>query len=372
MKTILLILQLFIFCPVHSIAADTTWLNNKWQPCSKENAAYFSINKGKQQQLYYNNSNALLMKGSFSDERLLYKEGTFTWYFPDGKLKDSITYVHNSPRYLAHFHSNGQMKTLLLYNDSNRAVFVNSWNQDGSVSFIDTFYHDRKHNECNKDTAWLKGIIERETDSCWHLRFYYMTNNRLYINSYYKQRLCTTRIKDFEKYNEEGKLTDSSLYSLNGRRQEVWLFHHNCLISAYKKYDSLGKLSGTTVWDEYGNEQFIDPAIVYPSQPEGFRAWKNKVMMQINNDSSINWSKRSQYYGRVSIKLAIDSSGNLLSAYTRNPSPYPDLNSLILFVCRQYDKWKPGTVKGVRSSFIINCNFYFTGGKITGYQQTYL
>jgi TonB family protein len=205
----------------------------------------------------------------------------------------------------------------------------------------------------------------------WHLTFYYTSNGRLYINSFYKQRLCVTRIGHFERYNEEGKITDSCLYYDNGKRQALWQFRNNCTLSAYKTFDTAGVLTGGTYWDEQGNERIIDPSVRYPSQPGGFQAWKKRVLSQINNDNSIEWTQRSGYYGSIHVKLHISREGELTNAFIRDPSGFPDLDSLVLKTCMQYKSWKPGTIRGRKAPFLLNCNFYFTAGKVTGYQQVY-
>ena len=358
-----------VFC-----ASDTTWLNDKWARCQKDQASYYKISKEQsglwKQEMYFRNSRKLFMVGYFKDSACYVKSGTFKWYYNTGSIKDSGIYDNNNPRYICHFHTNGKVKTIIKYNDLNHAVYVNSWTAEGMESNIDTFYHDNKHNECNKDTAYLKGIIVKE-DSAWHLRFYYMDNNQLYINSWYKQRLCTTRIRNFEHYNKEGKLLDSALYYDNGRKQAVWLLHNNCMVSAYKKNDTSGVLIGGSTWYEQGNERTINPSIVYPSQPGGFQVWKKKVIGEINSNHSIDRDQLQNYYGNIHVKLLINHEGKLTAVYIRDPSAFPQMDALILSVCKRYEHWKPGTLHGHPSDFVLNCNFFFTAGVVTGYQQSY-
>lgn len=372
MKTSLLFLIFFLIAASCLADKDTSWLNNHWQQCLKNNAVYYSITAKKdslwQQQMFFAKTGRLFMTGFFKDPRCTIKSGTFKWYFENGVMSDSITYYNNNPRYLCHYHTNGTKKTILTYNNVNRATYVNSWNPDGTEKYMDTFYHDKQHNECHKDTAWLKGIIRLE-DSSWHLRFYYISNNKLYINSWYRQRLCVNRIKDFERYNEDGKLVDSILYHDNGKKKAAWLFHNNCMISAYKKYDSLGVLIGGSYWDEAGNQSVINPDIIYPSQPEGFKAWKQKLIAQINNDKSIDPSIKENYYGNIQVKLVISKEGKLVTSFIAHPSAYPAFDRLIQNVCNQYTQWRPGTIRGIKSDFVLNCNFFFTAGVVTGYQQ---
>ena len=368
-----LIFLFFLFANITASAADTAWLDQKWQSCKKERAHYYSIStKNKDlwlQQMYYSGNGHLFMIGYFNDAACTMMCGIFKWYTPTGEIIDSIIYQNNQIRYLCHFHPNGKVKTILIYNDKNLATYVNSWNMEGHESYSDTFYHDRHHRECNKDTAYLKGIITKE-DNAWHLRFYFQDNGGIYINSYYKERLCTTRIKSFECY-KNGKLLDSALYNDYGKRVALWQYHNNCMLSSYRTFDTSGHVTSGKSWDEGGNETVLDTSVVYPSQPGGFKRWKKAVMLQINNDKTIDRIILQGYYGSVQVKLYIDKKGQLLTAFIPHPSAFPDMDALILKTCKSYQTWKPGTRHGRKADFLLNCNFFFTAGLVTGYQQTY-
>jgi hypothetical protein len=67
----------------------------------------------------------------------------------------------------------------------------------------------------------------------------------------------------------------------------------------------------------------------------------------------------------------IDKEGNLLKAYIPSPSAFHDMDEIILKVCRRYTRWHPGKLRGLPANFTLNCNFFITAGKVTGYQQTY-
>ncbi|MEO8770100.1 MAG: hypothetical protein ABI402_08450 [Ferruginibacter sp.] len=372
MKTLLITLIIISFYSISYANTDTTWLNHTWQDCKKDAATYYAITIKQdslwKQQLYYIDSKRQFMNGSFKDAACIIKTGTFTWYNADGRLTDSIIYNNGKPVYLSHFHDNGKMKTLLLYNNHG-ATYVNSWDRYGEISYCDTFYHDRAHNECNKDTAWIKGVIKKE-DSIWHLRFYYVDDGSLYINSYYKERLCRTRIGTFTRYMN-GKINDSALYNDNGKKMAVWQFRNNCSLSSNRTFDSLGMMTGGKDWDEHGNERIFNPNIKYPSPPGGFKQWKKKLIIQLNNDHSIDPKMRSGFYGSVHVRLEIDELGKLQAAYISDPSPIADMNVLIVKTIKLYEIWKPGTVNGKPTDFTIYCNLTFMEGKVSGDQEVY-
>lgn len=372
MRTLLITLILISSYIVSFANADTTWLNLKWQECKKDAATYYALTIKQdslwKQQLYYLNTNRLFMNGSFKDAACTIKTGTFTWYNTNGRLTDSIIYNNCKPVYLSHFYDNGKMKTLLLYNNYG-ATYVNSWKKDGEISYCDTFYHDRAHNECNKDTAWLKGVIKKE-DSIWHLQFYYMDDGSMYINSYYKERLCRTRIGTFTRYLNR-KLSDSTIYNENGKKRAAWQFHNNCSLSSYATYDSLGLMIGGKTWDEHGNEKIFDPKIKYPSPAGGFKQWKKKIIVELNNDQTIDPKTRLGFYGNVHTRLVIDKYGKLQAVYISDPSAFPEMDALIIKTIKLYETWKPGTVSGKPQDFTINCNLAFMEGKVSGEMQTY-
>ncbi|MEO6670199.1 MAG: energy transducer TonB [Ferruginibacter sp.] len=372
MRPILATLFVLCFCFTAYAGVDTSWLDRKWQNCKKEGAVYYSI-KEKQdslwaQRLYYAGSNCLFMKGSFHDEACILKTGTFTWYNSNNVLTDSIIYNNGKPVYLTHFHTNGKMKTLLTYN-SHGATYVNSWDKSGNIAYCDTFYHDRAHNECHKDTAWLKGIIKKE-DSIWHLQFFYMHDSSLYINSYYKERLCRTRIGTFTRYLN-GKITDSSFYNNSGQKMAVWQFRNDCRLSSYRTFDSMGVMIGGKNWDQQGNERIFNPNVTYPSTRGGFKQWKKNLITRLNNDQSIDQNKRSGYYGTVHARLVIDKYGVLQAVYISDPSPFAEMDALIIRTIKSYENWKPGTVNGKPQDFTINCNLVFMEGRVSGEQENY-
>lgn len=373
MKTLLTSLFIIILCHFSYAGIDTTWLNQHWRSCKKDEAVYFAITEKRdgawKQQMYFTKTNQLFMVGDFEDPACIIKTGSFTWYNDTGGLTDSIIYKNNKPVYLNHFHDNGKVKTLLLYDSSGRASYVNSWNKYGEISYCDTFYHDRLNNECHKDTAWIKGIIKNE-DSIWHLRFYYMDDGKLYINSYYKERLCRTRIGIFTKY-VNGKINDSILYNANGRKIALWQFHNNCSLSAYKTFDSAGNITGGKYWTENGNELSINPHLKFPVAPGGFRQWKKNVIAKLNNDQSIDRKDRSGYYGSVNARMTIDKFGKIQAVYIDDPSPFAGMDALIIKTIMQMENWKPGAVDDKPTDFTMYCKLSFTEGKFSGQQEIY-
>ena len=176
------------------------------------------------------------MAGFYNDSSYSKKLGPFEWYDRNGRITDSILYHDDRIIQLQHFHANGKPKTLLIYGDRSRAVYVNSWDQFGNETFIDTFYHARKGKDCNKDTPILQGIITKE-DELWHLRFFTVSKQEMVIGSWYMERLCKNKIRYFSNF-ENNKPARSVEYGKVGEiiLFKYWRYHTNGNICNYRVY----------------------------------------------------------------------------------------------------------------------------------------
>ena len=361
----LLIIVMYVLSYHPLFAGDTPWLGKKWQPVIRETASYYNIYSKKgnlvQQRMFYNNNGQLYMQGTYVDSLgRLVKNGVFKSFSENGILTDSVVYQNGIPVSMAILHKNGKLKTLLLRNEKSIATYVNSWDDRGNESYLDTFYHDNRGRDCHKDTAYLKGIINKE-DSIWKLRFYLADNGSLHSVAYYKERLCKTRVK-FGCWYQQGILKDSIIFTDKGKRNEAWYFHSNGILNAHHRYDSTGKISFAENKDEQGNSIKADTLSIHAMPAEGYKAWEKRLMKKMNNDNSIDWKYRKDLYSSVYIQFAIDADGNLVATAIKEASLYPEMDTLILNACKETVRWKPCTIHGRKSTCSrVKCFSYVAG-----------
>lgn len=353
--------------------SDTSWLNKRWRVCDRDSSVYFSI--GMQvdslwhQRIYYTANHQLYMKGQYKDSISRVRTGPFTWYNKMGILTDSIIYQKGLPVYSCRFHENGKRKTLLLYNDKYLATYVNSWDEQGRETTCDTFYQTWMHRECHRDTAQFKGIIRKE-DNNWRLAFYYTWNDSLVSEALYKERLCKTPIW-YKRYNRNGLVRDSILYNDKGKLKDIWYFFKSGMLNAHDGFDSSGKRISAENWDETGKAIKADTLVKYAAPAEGFKTWQKRILKKINKDDSVDWAYRKNLYGSVYIGFFVEEDGTMAEVSINQPSLYPALDSLILKICKEQDRWNPCTIHGRRERFYGVHSFSFIAGKVIKYQTLY-
>ncbi|MBC7534446.1 MAG: hypothetical protein H7258_01980 [Ferruginibacter sp.] len=396
MQKIYFILFFLLEHQLITAANDTSWLNKKWHACNKDTAVYYSLSNkvdtSWHRKIYYVTPCKLYMEGNYTDSLCRIKTGHFNWFNKDGGRESSALYQKGKPLNITHFHSNGKIKTKLDYDNAYGAIYVNSWDANGNESLIDSFYNDVFGHECHEDTAFSKGIINKE-DDIWHLRFFYRRNDSIMINSFYKERLCKTRINYWVRYYK-GIAIDSITYSSNGKKILEWLytnegiknkiktfdsgklvnelyFHKNGQKNYYKEYDSTWKITMAKNWDEHGQEIAVDSLIKYPQPIENEGKWKQQLIKKINDNQSFSRKEKKDFYGTVYIGFIIDSNGNLDSALITTASTFPKMDTVILNICRQEHTWKAGTYHGRRDLFRMRAYFSFVAGKLVDYKPYY-
>lgn len=136
----LLIVSLFSFTQTISAQAtsDTIFYNKYWRICEKPFASYYRIGTlvidsfwmytGKVKD--YTIENKLVMEGNYNDEGL--KNGTFTFYYPNGNLQASGEYVKDRMfGFWEWNYENGFKKALINFPGNGAFEFVSYFNKDG-------------------------------------------------------------------------------------------------------------------------------------------------------------------------------------------------------------------------------------------------
>jgi TonB family protein len=370
MRVLLFISFLFIF---RVSFADTTWLDKRFRSCPETSATYFSLVEPKaglyNRRLFYAANKALYNETTFRDPKLLVKFGLSRSYNTAGELIDSVIYYNGIPLYFSVFHDNGKKKTVLVRDTSGVSNYVNSWDREGNELFLDTFYHDSRGRDCHKDTAFSKGIINKE-DSVWRLRFYHVSNDSLYTTGYFKERLCKTRCR-YGSWYQQGVLWDSLLYGENGKKKEAWYYFRGGKKNAHQLYNAAGWITSAENWDESGNVIKPDTLFKWPLPVEGYKTWEKNIIRKINNDETIDPKRRRDLYGNVHLRFRISEDGLLEYVHILEPSIYPDMDNMILKAFAETKSWKPATRHGRKQAYLGRKVFSFVSGIVIKAKDMY-
>lgn len=375
MKSFILIFYAFLLMSEKVHASDTTWLNNKWKFCEKQNATYFEL-KDRQDSLYrrsifYVSNGAIYQEAFFTDEKCSNKTGLHKTFTAEGRLIDSTRFINNRIVSVYTFHPNGNKKSMAEFSGPaytyNR--YANSWKEDGTQSTLDSFYHDRAFMLCHKDTASVIEYVAK-TDSGWLVNFKSLTNNAPVSRSFFTDRNFQ-QLQYAVWLSANNTVKDSVVYKSSKSLDRIFKFHPNGQPSAILEFDEKSKYSKSTHWDEAGKPIKKPTDFTYATPAEGFRSWQRKILKKINNDERIPWDKRKNLYGSVFISFIIDENGNQQEVFIQQTSPYPEMDNLILEYCKENIPWKPAIYFGRRENFRGTHSFSFIKGKVIKYSTLY-
>lgn len=98
---------------VEKMTTDTVWLNQKQETCNKDTATYkrvLTLNKGLDYTVKdFKVGGELFMSGKFSSLNPDIKEGSFYWYYPNGKNKRMVFFEKNIKVYSQSWDSDGNL-----------------------------------------------------------------------------------------------------------------------------------------------------------------------------------------------------------------------------------------------------------------------
>lgn len=98
---------------VEKMTTDTVWLNQKQETCNKDTATYkrvLTLNKGLDYTVKdFKVGGELFMSGKFSSLNPDIKEGSFYWYYPNGKNKRMVFFENNIKVYSQSWDSDGNL-----------------------------------------------------------------------------------------------------------------------------------------------------------------------------------------------------------------------------------------------------------------------
>jgi hypothetical protein len=168
---------LLIICKLICFGQDTTYFTAEWKASQKTGAAFYRVNKkGGAKWLrsdYYIGNKQLQMKGTFTSLNPEIKDGDFIWYFENGKVKHTGTYVQDKPvgKHLW-FNNNGKQDAVENYKNGKYDGSYEEYYENGQLKskalFVDGVQHGWttyfaedgiKHSEGNfkngsRDGAW--------------------------------------------------------------------------------------------------------------------------------------------------------------------------------------------------------------------------
>jgi len=119
---------------------DTMYFNNSWEQSTREEARYYRIiNMDPSGDFMFHVTDYYLtgqvqMTGTYRSIRPDHREGTFTWFTPDGQKQQECNYKNNQLHgsYQEWF-DNGQNKTRQNFNEGFLDGPYKSWRQDGTM-----------------------------------------------------------------------------------------------------------------------------------------------------------------------------------------------------------------------------------------------
>lgn len=141
---------------------------------------------------YYIEDQTIATEGSYLDDSLKIKMGSFINYYPDGKKKETCRYI-NDKKYglLKHYNKKGQITDSTLYINDIPSQFSYNWYDDGHIQSIGVY--DKEGKGTGTETNFYKdssidsyGIYSEghAKDSIWT---YYYKNGAVAYREYFEQ-----------------------------------------------------------------------------------------------------------------------------------------------------------------------------------------
>ena len=177
--------------------------------CLAEDATYYRValktDKGWQVNDFYAYEQKLQMEGTYADDSMKISEGSFSYYYVNGKLKESGTYVHGKRTgFWMGFHENGKPEYTGNYSDgmpigihkhyydTKELSYQGEFDNKGSGKGRETYYFE--NGSISSIGIKCEGNME---DSIW---VYYYRNGAI----------------SYIEYFDNGKITDSACFDEKG------------------------------------------------------------------------------------------------------------------------------------------------------------
>ena len=264
-----------------------------WQPCSSENARYFSTiekkDSGWLRKDYYISTRRLQMQALYEDQACKIQNGNCVYY-----------------------HANGFPSVVGLIIHGKQEGICTSYHSNGMIS----------------DSAMFHNGLVVDKRFRWH-RNGYMSDS-------------ISRVND-STYAEVGWFDDGELayagYRVNNKQEGKWkYYHHNSQVSAIEVY-SRGNRISADYFDETGKLQTDTSAVNREAQVKGGEAaWKKYLEKNLYWPQGLKFSTPASV--TIGIDFAIDENGKVTDAEISMPF-HEEFDKIALEIIKNSPAWLP-------------------------------
>ena len=221
MKKIIVVVFSIFISGASSAQTDTIvqYFDYGWKKCAADDAIYYRIaiktDKGWKTNDFFAYEQKLQMEGAYSDDSMKISEGTFSYYYTNGKLEESGSFAHGKKTgFWMGYHENGQLNYTGNYVDGIPVGIHKHFYETKELSSIGTF--DDKGSGQGRETHYFEdgrvsatGITceGNKKDSIW---VYYYRNGIVSYKEYFDRGI---KIKN-ECFDEKGVVSTSKCDSM--------------------------------------------------------------------------------------------------------------------------------------------------------------
>lgn len=293
------------FCVCHSLIIsakiDTTFLDAHLLPTQVQNATYYRVcvdsNQGIFKIIDFRMNHTIYCEGEYTSAKATIKQGTFQYYFPNGKLAESGHYhLGIKDSVWTYYYMNGQLKEVQTFTMNNASSEIKRY--DSLHNWI--FESGRLNADGRKIGPWVN--------------FHYLLDMPKYIARFDNGFLHGEQLE----YFKTGTL----------RRREF--------IEGYKR-------SKAEQYDENGKKVAYFPAFVYPEPPENIKKYLSL---------RVKCFDEALKAGNIQYKLLVKADGQVSDIQIKSEMDENCKQKLIACLARM-KKWKPYRRENIAYDFTV-------------------
>jgi hypothetical protein len=290
----LFFLSIFFSAITYSQKKIEIYYDYQWKKCQPVDARFYSIalntDTGWYEVNYYINLKKLQRVGLFEDKECLIRNGTFYWFYPDGTLKSTGTYVHNKKNGVwMNYFPDKSVKDSLNYIDGNLTGVSLGWYNNGS-----------SRDSSNLDT---KG-------------------NGVYVSWF-----------------DNGNPSSAGKYIEFDKQQGKWqYFHKNGKLSSLETYDH-NILLDKNYFDDKGNPMSDTSGVDLPTQFNGGdKAWGKYMSRNLHFPNAYEIENNSQ--AMVVVIATVNEEGKVIDVELSVPL-FSVFDKIALDAVKNSPAWQP-------------------------------
>ncbi|MEJ0104152.1 MAG: energy transducer TonB [Bacteroidota bacterium] len=285
----------FIFLVNYGVKAQKTeaFYDYSWQPCSSENASYFSTiektDSGWLRNDYYITTKRLQMRALYEDADCKVRNGNCVYYHANGFPSIAGRYIHGKQEGICtSYHSNGMISDSAQFHNGQVVDKRFRWHRNGYIS----------------------DSISRADDS-------------LYVEV---------------GWFDDGRVAYAG-HLVNDKQEGKWkYYHHNGQVSSVEMY-SRGDLVSAGYFDESGNSQADTSAVNHEATVKGGeQAWKKYLEKKLYWPAGLKFTTPASV--TIGVDFVIDENGNVVDAEVSMPF-HEQFDKIALSIIKSSPAWIP-------------------------------